>query len=270
MSNLAAQQLVRLADDRVRSSTSEDEDATLPTVDPAIVGPTPVLALIGPPGAGKSTAMRTFRKDFPGSIHFGVRVFFERQTEQRTPIGLRAKPYADHKIWHPDELIAEGLSSWLTENLPLARSVVLESIPRSKSLATIVDRVLVEHGLRIDSLVFLDVPDSVCAARVLRREVCVDCDTFVAKAIPVPGSACRHCGAQLVRRPDDDEATFRRRLARLRDGEQVLLAHYEYRGVITRIDGTRPPEEVAAALEAAAPHALLAARDAHSPTGAPR
>ncbi|MEO6701403.1 MAG: nucleoside monophosphate kinase [Jatrophihabitantaceae bacterium] len=219
----------------------------------------PVMALIGPPGAGKSTAMGTFRRHFPGLVHFGVRVFFERQTDQGTPIGQRAKYYADRKIWYPDELIAEGLAGWLTEILPHASGIVLESLPRSTALAIVVDRALGDVGLRVDRVVYLHAPDEVCADRVMNREVCTNCDTYVADAIAVPDSACLRCGRQLVRRPDDDPATFHRRLRRLRDGEVDLLAHYERRGVVVRIDGTRPPSRVVADLEAAAPAALLAA-----------
>jgi adenylate kinase len=219
----------------------------------------PVMALIGPPGAGKSTAMGTFRRRFPGPVHFGVRVFFERQADEGTPIGLRAKVYADGKIWYPDDLIGEGLSGWLKEILPDAPGVILESLPRSKALALVVDRALDEVGLRVDRLIYLHAPDAVCADRVMNREVCITCETLVADAIPVPDSACLRCGRQLVRRPDDDPATFHRRLRRLRDGEAELLDHYERRGVLVRIDGTRSPAQVAAALEAAAPAALLAA-----------
>lgn len=225
----------------------------------------PVMVLTGPPGAGKSTAMRAFRRRFPGLIHFGVRVFFERQIEQGTPLGLRAKEFADSRRWHPDELIFEGLASWLDESLPNAARVVLEGFPRNRSQALVLDRVLGDRGLRVNRIVYLDVPDAVCAARVMKREVCISCDTIVAEAIPVPGSACTQCGRQLVRRPDDDQQTFRKRLARQRQGAAQLLAHYEALGVVVRIDGTSPPAQVAAALQVAAPAAHIAATCTQQP-----
>ncbi len=240
-----------------------DKDTSVPTTPPAVAASDrpakiPVMALVGPPGAGKSTAMRAFRRRFPGLIHFGVRVFFEQQAEEGTPIGLRAKEFADRKIWYPDKLIAEGLSSWLDESLPSAPYLVLESIPRSKPQALLLDRLLGDRGLRMNRMVYLDVPDAVCAARVMDRQVCISCETSVAEATPVPDSACVHCGRQLVRRPDDDQKMFRKRLARLRENEAELMAHYEPLGVVVRIDGTCPPAQVAAALEVAAPKAPIA------------
>lgn len=235
----------------------------MPTAPPAVAASghpakIPVMALVGPPGAGKSTAMRAFRRRFPGLVHFGVRVFFERQAEEGTPIGLQAKEFADRKIWYPDELIAEGLSSWLDESLPSAPYLVLESIPRSKPQALLLDRILGDRDLRMNRMVYLDVPDAVCAARVMNRQVCISCETSVAEATPVPDSACVHCGRQLVRRPDDDQKMFRKRLARLRENEAELMTHYEPLGVVVRIDGTSPPAQVAAALEVAAPKPPIA------------
>ncbi|GAA0549649.1 adenylate kinase [Paractinoplanes ferrugineus] len=221
-------------------------------VEPVAVSDLPVMILTGPPGAGKSTAMRTFRHSFPGLDHFGVRVFFQRQIELGTPLGVRAAVFHESRVWHPDEMILEGIALWLDQTLPDATRIVFESFPRNASQARAVDGLLAERGLRVNRVVSLDVPDEICAARVTGREVCVECDTIVADAIPVPGSACPHCGRELVRRPDDDRPTFLRRLARQRQGAVELLAHYEARGVLVRVDGTRPPAEVAQALLEAA------------------
>ncbi|MFC8659346.1 adenylate kinase family protein [Streptomyces parvus] len=216
----------------------------------------PVLLLAGPPGAGKSTAMAAFRRRFPGLIHFGVRVFFERQMEQGTPLGQQAEPYHVRKIWHPDELVFAGVDTWLDESLADATCAVIEGFPRNETQALALDRVLGARGLRVNRMVYLDVPDEVCEDRVMNREVCTSCETSVAEAIPVPGSACSRCGRELVRRPDDGRENFRRRLMRQRQGAEGLLAHYEELGVLVRIDGTRPAAQVAAALREAAPRSF--------------
>ncbi|WP_329201365.1 adenylate kinase family protein [Streptomyces sp. NBC_01435] len=221
----------------------------------------PVLVLNGPPGAGKSTAMRALRRQFPSLTTFGVRVFFERQAEEGTSLGLKAKEATVHNRWYPDDIIVEGLISWLDENVSSATYIVLEgSFPHNRELALALERALGSRGLRVHRMVYLDVPDAVCTERVTNREVCVNCETSVADAIPVPGSACTLCGRQLVRRPDDNLQNFRERLARHRESAVELLAHYESLGVAVRIDGTAPPAQVAAALEAAAP-AARAERD---------
>jgi adenylate kinase len=227
-------------------------------IEPVAVPDLPIMILTGPPGAGKSTVMRTLRRSFPGLSHFGVRVFFQRQIELGTPLGMRARVFHESRVWHPDEMIFEGIANWLDQTLPDAHRIVFESFPRNESQARAVDRLLAERGMRVNRVVSLEVPDDVCAQRVTGREVCVDCDTIVADAIPLLGSACAQCGRELVRRPDDDQQTFLRRLARQRQGAAELLARYEARGVLIRVDGTRPPAEVAQAL-------LEAARTAPSP-----
>ncbi len=68
---------------------------------------------------------------------------------------------------------------------------------------------------------------------------------------PRQEGACDICGsAEFIRRPDDNEQTVRRRMAEYRAKTQPILPYYEERGLVDRVDGMQPVDEVAAQIEA--------------------
>ncbi|WP_250404510.1 adenylate kinase family protein [Streptomyces cellostaticus] len=222
----------------------------------------PVIALVGPPAAGKSTAMRAVFAARPGLVHFAVRVFFGRQAAAGTLLGLRAKEYAAQARWLPDEFVGEGLTAFLEAELPDAEGVVLEGFPRNADQARVLDRVLAGFGLELARFVYMDVPDEVATARVGQRRVCQRCETFVENGIPVPDAVCPRCGGPVVLRRDDAPEVFRERLRHHRESVRELLAHYATRDLVMRVDGTGTPEVVAHALcDAMLPGALVEAGD---------
>ncbi|WP_432151786.1 adenylate kinase family protein [Streptomyces sp. bgisy029] len=203
------------------------------------------MALVGPPAAGKSTAMRAFFAAQPGLAHFAVRVFFGRQAAAGTPLGLQAKAFAEQARWLPDEFVGQGLATFLEEELPAASGVVLEGFPRNADQAQLLDRVLAGFGLELGRFVLLDVPDDVATARVGQRQVCQRCDTFVENGVLVPDASCPRCGGAVVLRRDDAPEVFRERLWHHRESVRELLAHYAPRDLVSRVDGTGSPEAVA-------------------------
>jgi adenylate kinase len=210
----------------------------------------PVVSLVGPPTAGKSTALGAIRQAMPGLVHFGVRVYFGQQAEAHTEIGLQAKEYARRGRWLPDEFVGEGLTAWLEERLPAAQGIVIEGFPRNRSQARVLDKVLTRFGLALGSFIYLNVPDDVAADRVTLRQVCQSCDTFVEDGLPVPDTTCDRCGGPLVLRRDDAPEVFRERLAHHREAVEDLLGHYQPRGIVAYIDGTASRQQVASELRA--------------------
>ena len=57
-------------------------------------------------------------------------------------------------------------------------------------------------------------------------------------------------GSALDQRPDDAEATVRKRLSVYHQQTEPLVAYYEERGLLRRFDGTRAPAQVHAHIRA--------------------
>ena len=83
--------------------------------------------------------------------------------------------------------------------------------------------------------------------RLSGRRVCPKCEAgYHVEALPpkVDG-VCDKCGAALVARPDDNEATVRNRLAVYATSTAPLAGWYEERGLLARVEGVGPADEVA-------------------------
>ena len=62
---------------------------------------------------------------------------------------------------------------------------------------------------------------------------------------------CDKCGGtEFKRRKDDNEETVRTRMAEYRAKTAPILPLYDARGLVARVDGMAPIDEVSAAIEA--------------------
>jgi adenylate kinase len=62
---------------------------------------------------------------------------------------------------------------------------------------------------------------------------------------------CDRCGAQLVVRPDDTPEAIRKRLEVYREQTEPLVAFYDQRGMLERIDASGEVDEVYRAVKEA-------------------
>ena len=127
--------------------------------------------------------------------------------------------------------------------------MLLYGLPRNVAQAEI----LAATGVPIRSVVLVDVPDAVIAARIAGRRTCPKCKAgYHVKALPpkVEG-VCDKCGAELVIRKDDNPETVKDRLVVYHRETEPLIAYYEGKGLLRRIDGDQGPEKNAAAFREA-------------------
>jgi adenylate kinase len=99
----------------------------------------------------------------------------------------------------------------------------------------------------------LEVDEEALVERITGRFSCARCgvpyhDTH--KRPKVEGT-CDICGSHdFKRRPDDTEATVRKRMAEYRAKTAPILPYYEERGLVRRVDGMASVEAVAGSIDA--------------------
>jgi adenylate kinase len=68
---------------------------------------------------------------------------------------------------------------------------------------------------------------------------------------PAVAGVCDKCGStEFKRRKDDNEETVRTRMAEYRAKTAPILPLYEARGLVARVDGMAPIDQVTASVEA--------------------
>ena len=103
-----------------------------------------------------------------------------------------------------------------------------------------------ELGRRLTAVLLIDVTDEEVVRRLGGRRTCVkEGHVFHVEFDPPKNEdVCDVCGARLVVRDDDKPEVIRHRLEQYHEKTEPLIAYYESAGLLRRVDGSLPPDEV--------------------------
>ena len=209
------------------------------------------IILLGPPGAGKGTQASRLVRDH-GMVQLSTGDMLRAAVKAATPTGLQAKAVMEAGELVSDEIVTRLIDEELAQLGP-TQGVIFDGYPRTAAQAESLETLLAKHGRRLDHVIELDVNEDALVDRITGRFTCAKCgegyhDRYKLPKIP---DLCDVCGSdQFKRRPDDNEATVRNRMAEYRAKTAPILPIYESRGLVKRIDGMAPIAEVSAGIEA--------------------
>ncbi len=207
------------------------------------------LVLLGPPGAGKGTQAARLRQDL-GLVHIATGDLLRSHRARGTDLGRRAAGYMSEGQLVPDDLVVAMILGELSGGD--AAGCLLDGFPRTLAQADALADALEADGRAITAVLLIDVPDERLTERLTGRRVCPAGHVFhVAFRPPVEEGVCDHDGESLHLRDDDRIDTVEKRLAVYHETTRPLVDYYEARGVLRRIDGTLPPDEVYATITSA-------------------
>src|SRR4051795_10729417 len=207
------------------------------------------IILLGPPGAGKGTQAARLQAE-RGMVQLSTGDMLREAVAAGTPVGLKAKA-----VMERGELVSDAIvSALIGERLDPAagQGAIFDGFPRTCAQAEALDLLLTERGRKLDHVIELLVDEEELVKRIAGRFSCARCgtgyhDTFRPTAAP---GVCDVCGStEFKRRPDDNEQTVRTRMAEYRAKTQPILPYYEQRGLVRRVDGMAPIDEVAAQID---------------------
>jgi adenylate kinase len=176
-----------------------------------------------------------------GLVQLSTGDLLRKAVADGTEAGRLAKPIMDSGGLVTDEIVLAILKERLAQS-DCAAGVVLDGFPRTTVQAEALDRMLESSGQRIDAAVSLEVDDARMVVRISGRMTCGACgegyhETF--KAPSVDG-VCDKCGASdMTRRADDNAATVMSRLDAYNAQTAPLIAYYDARGALRRVDAMR-------------------------------
>ncbi|MCB2086983.1 MAG: adenylate kinase [Sphingomonadaceae bacterium] len=209
------------------------------------------IILLGPPGAGKGTQSANLVERH-GMRQLSTGDMLRAAVKAETPVGLEAKAVMERGDLVSDEIVSALISDELAA-MGSETGAIFDGYPRTEAQALSLDTILEKHGRKLDHVIELEVDEDALVERITGRFSCASCGALyhdTAKPPKVEG-VCDECGStEFKRRPDDNEATVRNRMAEYRAKTAPILPIYEARGIVSRVDGMAAIDEVTAAIDA--------------------
>ena len=184
------------------------------------------LILLGPPGAGKGTQAGAIA-DHYGIVTISTGQLFRDNIQLGTPLGKRIESLIAAGNLVPDELTNEMVFQRLSSpDVRKRGGFLLDGYPRTLDQVEALDGALIRSRRRLKAVIALVADPNQLIARMLKR-------------------------AEIEGRADDNETTIRRRMEVYTEETAPLLATYEERGLLVRVNGEGTVDEVAGRIFAA-------------------
>jgi adenylate kinase len=196
------------------------------------------LIIMGAPGAGKGTQAEIIaaRENIP-AISTGQ--ILRDAMAAGTELGKTAKGYVENGNLVPDEIVIGIVRDYLKSDA-CANGFILDGFPRSIAQAEALEKM----GVVIDAVLSIDVSDDRIVARMSGRRVCKCGASYHIDYKPskVEG-ICDKCSSELYIRADDKAETVITRLHNYHEQTEPLLAFYNEREKLIRVEGQEEVED---------------------------
>ena len=196
------------------------------------------VLLIGPPGAGKGTQAARIAAHFD-LARIATGDLLRQEVASGSELGRTAKAYIDRGDLVPDEVVIAMVRDRVVK-ANAKGGYILDGYPRTLAQAEAAYRWAKARGVPFDLALFFEIGTDELLARLAGR-------------------------AREEGRSDDTEETVRHRLEVFRRQTYPLLAYYQRRGILVRIDAVGPvdaiTERILAALHWHKANALAAGAD---------
>jgi adenylate kinase len=175
------------------------------------------VVLMGAPGAGKGTQAKRLAASL-GLPQVATGDLFRANLKNETELGKLARTYMDKGELVPDEVTVAMVRNRLSQP-DCERGAILDGFPRTIAQAKALDALLSEFSAKIAVVPFIDVSQDVLVERLARR-------------------------AEIEGRADDNEETIRVRMEVYQSETAPLLAYYDEKGLLVKINGEQPINKV--------------------------
>lgn len=207
------------------------------------------IILLGAPGAGKGTQAQFLMGKY-GIPQISTGDMLRSAIKAGTELGLAAKKVMDEGKLVSDEIII-GLVKERVAEADCTKGFLLDGFPRTIPQAD----AMKENGIDVDHVIEFDVPDEVIVERMGGRRVHPSSGRVYHVTFNPPKEEGKDdvTGEDLVVRPDDEEATVRKRLGVYHEQTKPLVDYYQGEAdggncKYHKLDGTQPVDTVSAAL----------------------
>ena len=176
------------------------------------------IVLFGAPGCGKGTQAQRLKERY-GIDHVSTGEVIRGEIRRGTELGRSMESYIAQGKLAPDEIVIGMIANYVAEHLD-AKGCIFDGFPRTTVQAEEFDKILAKHGLKVDIMVDILVPEEERVRRILLR------------------------GKESGRAYDASEEVIRDRLKVYHDQTAVVSDFYAAQGKYASVDGIGSIDEV--------------------------
>ncbi len=210
------------------------------------------LILLGPPGAGKGTQATRLQEAYE-IPQLSTGEMLRAEVDAGSEIGKEAGVLMKDGKLVPDNLIINMISERI-DGESCRKGFILDGFPRTGLQSEALDIMLREKGLKLNHVISIDVDDEAMVRRITGRFACAKCGAGYHEEFQKPkvDGVCDTCGStEFTRRADDNAETVRERLKAYHAKTVPIIDHYDGQGLIRRVNGMEPIDNVTKQLRAA-------------------
>jgi adenylate kinase len=210
------------------------------------LAPGPIL-LLGAPGVGKGTQAKELMAAW-GIPQISTGDLLRANVSQGTALGKLAKSVLDKGELVSDELVNDMVAERLKASDTVS-GYILDGFPRTLGQADWLDGHLSATGNKLPVIaVSIQVGYNQLLRRITGRRSCPVCKSIYNIYLQPPrvDELCDLDGTPLVRRSDDTEEVFERRMREYESQTAPVVEHYRALGRFEVVDGEQPVSAVTA------------------------
>lgn len=195
------------------------------------------LVLMGPQGCGKGTQAEKLVLDY-GMIRFECGSFLREVAKTRADIDEMVNKKG---VLVPDELTNQLVTEYLSSQNKFD-GIVFDGFPRTPLQYSLLKEFLKQNGSDIDAVFLIDISEAETIRRLTARRMDPVSGKIYNLITNPPGPDVDQ--SKLIHREDDTEPVIKRRLAAYHSTTKDALEAMERDGILHRIWGERPIEEI--------------------------
>jgi adenylate kinase len=178
--------------------------------------------IFGPPGSGKGTQSVKLAEKF-NLIHLSTGDMLRAEIAAGTELGKKMSHIMSKGELVPDEVVIEMIAARIDSSRDAA-GFLFDGFPRTVSQTEALEKMLNERGMKIDSMLVLDVDHDELVKRLVLR-------------------------AEMSGRPDDkDPAVIENRIDVYREKTEPIIEYCRVRGIYQPVNGVGSIEDIFARL----------------------
>lgn len=204
------------------------------------------LLFLGPPGSGKDTQAEKLAQNTGAKVVSTGQVLRE-EIAKGNPTALKAQTYMQQGKWVPDDQVYAILAEYL-QTQPDTNFIFTGAVRRVTQIE-LLDQALQKTGKQLDKVLYFDLADDEVMRRITGRWFCPQDKRMYnlnyPEITPKNMGICDVCGTKLEQREDDKPEVVKQRLQEVRVNDAEILAEYDRRGLLVKVDAAPPIAQVA-------------------------